>query len=182
MDGGICSSILPRDSSSLPPEKSPLSCSTEHGSSPLLESHSSHFSSAILASFRVTLKPACRSPEKLRIGECERCAPQRAGLPRLAASEELRGSDMAERICGIRDASAAAGPGGRRANPRWNLEFEWRRRMRKLWREGGEQGWRHLAPGFSTMARWRWRCTRWNIHHLARQAHTSLRETRCTII
>ena len=74
-------------------------------------------------------------PEKLRLGECERSAPQRAGLPRLAASEELGGSDTAERICGIRDASAAAGPGGRRVNPRWNSEFEWRRRgMRKLWR------------------------------------------------
>ena len=179
MDGGICSSILPRDSSSLPPEKSPLSCSTEHGSSPLPESHSSHFSSAILASFRVTLKPACRSPEKLRIGECERCAPQRAGLPRLAASEELGGSDTAERICGIRDASAAAGPGGRRANPRWNLEFEWRR-MGKLSR--AEHWWRHLAPGFSNMVRWRWwRCRDGTFTNFARHAHTWLRAT-CTIL
>ena len=63
---GICpNSILPRD----PPatRKNPLSCSTEHRSSPLLESHSSHSSSAILASFGVTLKPASCSPEKWKI-------------------------------------------------------------------------------------------------------------------
>ena len=109
----------------------------------------------------------------------ERCAPQRAGLPRLAASEELGGSDTAERICGIRDASAAAGPGGRRSNPPWNSEFEWRR-MGKLSR--AEHWWRHLAPGFSNMVRWRWwRCRDGTFTNFARHAHTWLRAT-CKIL